>query len=70
MQRTDRVLRVPRGKGGVLLGLCAGMGRHLAIDPVVIRFLLLMLMFLTIGGLALPLLYLLFALCVPVDNEA
>ena len=45
MQRTDRVLRLPRGKGGVLLGLCAGMGRHLAIDPVVIRFLLLMLMF-------------------------
>ncbi|MCB1220352.1 MAG: PspC domain-containing protein [Planctomycetales bacterium] len=68
MQRTDRVLRVPRGKGGVLLGLCAGMGNHLGIDPVVIRFILLALMFLTIGGLAVPLIYLLFSLFVPVDN--
>lgn len=70
MQRSDRVLRVPRGKGGVLLGLCAGIGRHVGIDPLLIRFVLVLLMLLTIGGLAVPLIYLLFALFVPVDGSA
>jgi phage shock protein PspC (stress-responsive transcriptional regulator) len=68
MQRSDRVLRLARGKGGILLGLCAGIARHLGIDPIVVRFTLVLLMLLTIGGLAVPLIYLLFALFVPVDN--
>lgn len=68
MQRSDRVLRLSRGKGGILLGLCAGMGQHLGIDPLVIRFALVLLMLLAVGGLAVPLIYLLFALFVPVDK--
>ena len=69
MQRSERVLRIPRGRGGILLGLCAGMGRHLGLDPLLIRLCLVLLSLLTIGGLAVPLVYLLFALFVPVDNS-
>ncbi len=70
MQRSDRVMRIPRSQGGVLLGLCAGIGRHVGVDPLLIRFGLVLMMLLTIGGLAVPLIYLLFALFVPVDNAA
>ena len=70
MERSEKVLRLPRGKGGVLLGLCAGIARHLGYDPILIRFSLVLLMLLTIGGLAVPVIYLLFALFVPMDKEA
>jgi phage shock protein PspC (stress-responsive transcriptional regulator) len=68
MERAPRVLRKPRGKGGVLLGLCAGLAAHLGLDPLVIRFGLLLLMLLAPAGLAVPVLYLIFALFVPVEE--
>ena len=68
MERAPRVVRKPRGKGGVLLGLCAGIGAHLGIDPLVIRFGLLLLVFVPPAGLSVIVLYLLFSLFVPVEN--
>lgn len=70
MERTPRLLRQRRGKGGVLLGLCAGIGAHLGLDPVFVRLVWLVLTFLPVGGLALVPLYVIFALCVPLEPEA
>ena len=67
MARTERLLRRSRKHGGMLLGLCAGIGAHLDIDPVLVRFVLLALLILNVGGLAVVLLYLIFGLMVPVE---
>lgn len=64
--RSPRLLRRPKGKGGVLLGLCAGIGEHLGYDPLLVRLIFVLLLFLPPGGLAVALIYLLFALFVPV----
>lgn len=64
--RSPRLLRRPKGKGGVLLGLCAGIGEHLGCDPLLVRLIFVLLLFLPPGGLAVALIYLLFALFVPV----
>ena len=69
MERTSRLRRRRRDRGGVLLGLCAGMGAHLGVDAVLIRFGLLLLLFLSPGGSAVGLLYLLFSLFVPYEEE-
>lgn len=66
--RSPRVLRRRRGQGGVILGLCAGFGAHLGLDPLIIRFGLLLLALLSPAGLAVILLYVIFALCVPVEE--
>jgi len=65
MQRADRIWRKRRKEGGVLLGLCAGIGEHLGLDPVLIRFVLVMLSVLLPAGLAVIVVYFLFALFVP-----
>ena len=67
--RTAKVWRVRRKDGGVMMGLCAGLGAHLGIDPVVIRLLLVILAFLNPAGLAIILVYLLFSLFVPYAPE-
>jgi phage shock protein PspC (stress-responsive transcriptional regulator) len=67
MERTPRVYRVPRGQGGVVYGLCAGIGAHLGIDPMVIRFALALLVFVPMSGLIVVLLYMLFAVNTPVQ---
>jgi phage shock protein PspC (stress-responsive transcriptional regulator) len=66
MERSARVYRIPRGRGGVLTGLCAGIAEHLGIDPLVVRFGVALLCFVPVGGLAAILLYFLFSLYTPV----
>ena len=68
MERAPRVLRRRRDRGGVLLGLCAGIGAHLGIDPIIVRLLLLLLVLLPPAGLAVIIIYLLFALFVPYET--
>jgi phage shock protein PspC (stress-responsive transcriptional regulator) len=63
-----RLYRVPRGHGGILLGLCAGIGKHLNTDPVLIRMVFILLVLLVPAGLAALLVYLLFGLVVPVEQ--
>jgi phage shock protein PspC (stress-responsive transcriptional regulator) len=70
VERSPRLLRKPRGKGGVWLGLCAGIGAHLGLDPVFIRLVWLVLTLLPVGGLSMLLLYVIFALCVPLEDAA
>jgi phage shock protein PspC (stress-responsive transcriptional regulator) len=70
VERTPRLLRQRRGKGGMLLGLCAGIGAHLGLDPVFIRLVWLMLTLLPVSGLSMLLLYVIFALCVPFEPDA
>jgi phage shock protein PspC (stress-responsive transcriptional regulator) len=53
----------------MLLGLCAGIGAHLDIDPLLVRFVLPALTLLSVGGLAVVLLYLVFGLMVPREAE-
>ena len=69
MERAPRVWRRRRGRGGILLGLCAGIGEHLGVDPIIIRLGLLLLTVLHYAGLAVVLIYLLFALFVPYEPE-
>jgi phage shock protein PspC (stress-responsive transcriptional regulator) len=57
-----------RGQGGVLLGLCAGIGEHLGIDPLLVRLVMLLAMFVATGGLAVLAIYLLFSLFVPLAD--
>jgi phage shock protein PspC (stress-responsive transcriptional regulator) len=66
MERTPRVYRVPRGQGGLVYGLCAGIGEHLGIDPLVVRFALALLIFVPLSGLIVAVLYVIFALNTPV----
>ncbi len=68
MERTPRLLRRPRGAGGLWLGLCAGIGAHLGVDPIFVRLVWLILTFLPVGGLAMLALYVVFALCVPLEE--
>ncbi len=68
--RTAKVWRVRRKDGGVMMGLCAGLGAHLGLDPVVIRLALVILAFLNPAGLAIIFVYLLFALFVPYAPES
>lgn len=63
--RAARLRRRPKGQGGVLLGLCAGIGEHLGLDPILIRLVFILLLFVAPGGLAVALIYFLFALFVP-----
>jgi phage shock protein PspC (stress-responsive transcriptional regulator) len=80
VERTPRLLRQRRGKGrmlygifgdgGSLLGLCAGIGAHLGVDPVIVRLVWLVLTFLPVGGLVMIPLYVIFALCVPFEPDA
>ena len=65
MERTPRVYRRTRRQGGVLLGLCAGIADHLAIDPIIVRLALLLLCLTQTAGLAVIIIYLLVALFVP-----
>lgn len=69
MGRTERLLRRSRRNGGMWLGLCAGIGAHLGLDPVFVRFVVLALALLSAGGLAIALLYIIFGLMVPLDSE-
>jgi phage shock protein C len=68
--RSVKLYRRRRTEGGVLLGLCAGIGDHLGLDPVFVRLILIMLLFLNPGGLALVLIYLLFSLLLPYEPQA
>jgi phage shock protein PspC (stress-responsive transcriptional regulator) len=52
-----------------VLGLCAGIGEHLGVDPLLVRIALLLAMFVATGGLAVPLVYLLFCLFVPLADQ-
>jgi phage shock protein PspC (stress-responsive transcriptional regulator) len=70
VERTPRLMRRSRKQGGLWLGLCAGMGAHLGLDPLLVRFVLLALACLSAGGLAIVLLYVIFGLMVPVEGEA
>jgi phage shock protein PspC (stress-responsive transcriptional regulator) len=58
--------RVRRGQGGVLLGLCAGIGNHLGVDPIFVRLVMVLLFFVPVGGFAVAPIYFLFALFTPV----
>ena len=69
MERTPRVYRVPRGQGGMVYGLCAGIGEHLGIDPLVVRFALALLVFVPMSGLIVAVIYVLFALNTPVKSS-
>lgn len=69
MARSERLLRRSRKSGGMWLGLCAGIGAHLDVDPLLVRFSLLALAFLSAGGLAILLLYLIFGLMVPLEQD-
>jgi len=69
MQRSSRLYRRKREQGGILLGLCAGIGEHLGIDPVLVRLVLVLLTVLHYAGLAVILVYFLFGLLVPYAPE-
>ena len=69
MERAPRLYRRRRERGGILLGLCAGIGAHLGYDPVLIRLVFVLLCLLHYAGLAVILVYLLFALFVPYEPE-
>ena len=51
------------------MGLCAGIGEHLGLDPVLIRMGLVLLTVLHYAGLAVVLIYVLFSLCLPFEPE-
>lgn len=69
-QRDPRLWRRRRSDGGVLLGLCAGIGAHLGFDPVLVRLIFVALLLLAPAGLALVLVYLLFGLIVPYKPDS
>ncbi len=65
---TPRIYRKHRADGGVWMGLCAGIGEHLGLDPVLIRLGIVLLAIQT-AGLAVILVYVLFSLFVPFEPE-
>jgi len=69
VERTPRLYRCRRNRGGILLGLCAGLAAHLGIDPLVVRLAFVLLVVISYAGLAVVLVYLLFALFVPYEPE-
>ncbi len=56
-------------KEKILLGLMAGLGEYFRIDPIILRIAIVALLFLTQAGLAVPVIYLIFALLVPYNPE-
>ena len=62
MERSPRLWRKSRSEGGILLGLCAGIGEHLGIDPVLVRLVMILLTVLHYAGLAVIIIYLIFGL--------
>jgi phage shock protein C len=68
--RTARLYRRRKDEGGVLLGLCAGVGDHLGLDPVFVRLVFVALLFLNPGGISLMLIYLLFSLLLPYEPRS
>jgi phage shock protein PspC (stress-responsive transcriptional regulator) len=70
VQRADRIWRRRRKDGGVLMGLCAGIGEHLGVDPVLVRLALVLLTLLPPAGLSVIVVYFLFALFVPYAPES
>jgi phage shock protein PspC (stress-responsive transcriptional regulator) len=70
VERTPRLYRRRRSEGGILLGLCAGLGAHLGIDPLVVRLALVLMVVMNVAGLSVILVYLLFALFVPYEPDA
>ena len=70
MQRAENIRRKRRTKGGVLTGLCAGIAAHLGVDPVLVRLTLTLLTLLHYAGLAVILVYFLFSLYVPFEEES
>jgi phage shock protein PspC (stress-responsive transcriptional regulator) len=70
LEREPRLWRKRRGDGGILLGLCAGIGAHLGFDPVLVRLVFVVLLLLAPAGLALVLIYLLFGLLVPYKPDS
>jgi len=70
MERTPKLYRMRKGEGGVLMGLCAGLGAHLGIDPVVVRLAAVLLAAMSYAGLAVIVVYFLFSLFVPYGPEA
>lgn len=62
-----RLFRARKGK--VWLGLMAGLGKYFGIDPVILRFGAIGLLFLTAAGLAVPILYVVFSLLVPCEPK-
>lgn len=69
MERADRVWRKRRNDGGVLMGLCAGIGAHLGVDPVLVRLSLVLMVLLPVSGLAVVLIYFLFSLFIPFEPQ-
>jgi phage shock protein C len=67
--RSARLIRRRKGRGGVLLGLCAGIGEHLGYDPLLVRLVFVLLLFVLPGGLSVALIYLLFSLFVPLADD-
>ena len=70
MQRAERIYRRRRTDGGVLTGLCAGIGLHLGLDPVLVRLALVLLTCLPPAGLSVIVVYFLFSLFVPYAPES
>ena len=62
-----KLYRVRKGK--VLLGLMSGLGAYFGIDPLILRLAAIALLFLSSAGLAVVVLYFVFALCVPYGGE-
>lgn len=62
-----RFYRVRKGK--ILLGLMQGLGEYFKIDPIILRIALILLMFLTSAGLAVPILYFIVGFCIPFAPE-
>ena len=70
MERAPRLWRRRRDRGGILLGLCAGLGAHLGVDPLLVRLAFVLLAVLHYAGLAVILVYLLFSLFVPYEPDS
>ena len=61
-----RLYRVRKGK--IVCGLMQGLGRYFGVDPVILRIAVVGLMLIVQAGLAVPILYFIFALCVPYEK--
>jgi phage shock protein PspC (stress-responsive transcriptional regulator) len=68
-QELRRIFRLRRNRGGVLLGLCGGIGKHLGVDPVLVRLAFVLLVTVPASGLGVILVYLLFCLFIPYEPD-
>ncbi len=66
MTEFRRLTRARKGK--VFLGLCAGLGKHFRIDPIIIRLAFVLGFFTLASGLALVIFYIIAALVVPYEE--